>query len=95
MMDIFEPWHFSVLDVENLRPHYALTIEHWLKRFEDSREQVREMYGESFVRAWRFYLCGSMAAFRTGALQLFQVLFDRSGNQDEARTRDYLNKAVQ
>jgi cyclopropane-fatty-acyl-phospholipid synthase len=95
MMEIFEPWHFSVLDVENLRPHYALTVEHWLKRFEASRDRVQKMYGESFVRAWRFYLSGSMAAFRMGALQVFQVLFNRLGNQDAARTRDYLNKATQ
>lgn len=95
MMEVFEPWRFSVLDVENLRPHYALTIEHWLKRFEASRERVREMYGESFVRAWRFYLCGSIAGFRTGSLQLFQVLFDRSGNQGAPWTRDYLNEAAQ
>ena len=95
MMEIFEPWHFSVLDVENLRPHYALTVEHWLKRFEASRDRVREMYGESFVRAWRFYLSGSLAGFRTGALQLFQVLFDRSDNQDAALTRDYLYESAQ
>ncbi len=31
----------------------------------------------AFVRAWRLYLAGSMAAFTTGTLQLFQVLFAR------------------
>ena len=79
-----------MLDVENLRPHYALTIEHWLKRFENNRERVRELYDDSFVRAWRFYLSGSIAAFRTGELQIFQVLFDRSGRQDVPWTRDHL-----
>ena len=88
--EILEPYQFSVLDVENLRPHYALTIEHWLKRFEKNRARIRERYDESFVRAWRFYLCGSMAAFRTGELQIFQVLFDRSGRQDAPWTRDHL-----
>ena len=29
----------------------------------------------SFVRMWRLYLAGSVAAFTTGTLQLFQVLF--------------------
>ena len=30
MMEIFEPNRFSVLDVENLRLHYAKTLAHWL-----------------------------------------------------------------
>lgn len=75
VMSIFEPWHYSVLDVENLRPHYARTLEHWLDRFERSSQQVLEMYGPWFQRAWRLYLAGSIAAFRTGTLQLFQISF--------------------
>ena len=90
MMEVLEPWRFSVLDVENLRPHYALTLEHWLRRFEGAAEQVRAMYDDAFVRAWRFYLSGSLAAFRTGELQLYQVLFNRVGGNDVALTRDHL-----
>ncbi|MBI1989398.1 MAG: class I SAM-dependent methyltransferase, partial [Betaproteobacteria bacterium] len=72
MLAILEPQELSVLDVENLRLHYALTLEHWLRRFEDARERVSEMYDERFVRTWRLYLAGSLAAFNTGNLQLFQ-----------------------
>jgi cyclopropane-fatty-acyl-phospholipid synthase len=74
-MSILEPHRFAILDVENLRPHYARTVEHWLKRFEASGQRVSEMYGAWFHRAWRLYLAGSIAAFRTGTLQLFQVSF--------------------
>ena len=35
----------------------------------------REMFDESFVRMWRLYLLGSRAAFTTGEMQLFQVVF--------------------
>lgn len=77
MMDIFEPWAFSVQDVENLRLHYAKTLHHWLERFESHVEEVRKMFDERFVRAWRLYLAGSIAAFTTGSLQLFQVVFER------------------
>ena len=35
------------------------------------------MYDERFVRMWRMYLAGSIAAFESGSLQLFQVLFAR------------------
>ncbi len=74
-MNVLEPSNYSVLDVENLRLHYARTLEHWLARFERSSERVRQMFGEEFVRAWRLYLAGSIAAFTTNCLQLFQVVF--------------------
>ncbi|MGD8618320.1 MAG: cyclopropane-fatty-acyl-phospholipid synthase family protein [Gammaproteobacteria bacterium] len=90
MMDIFEPWGFSVLDVENLRPHYAKTLEHWLARFEAHRDEVRERFDENFVRAWRLYLAGSMASFTTGWLQLFQVVFTRPDSNKIPWTRDHL-----
>jgi len=90
MLAILEPQELSVLDVENLRLHYALTLEHWLRRFEDARERVSEMYDEHFVRTWRLYLAGSLAAFNTGNLQLFQVLFARAGSNDVPWTRAHL-----
>ena len=90
MMEIFEPWGFTVLDVENLRLHYARTCEHWLERFEQNREQVREMFDESFVRAWRLYLSGCIANFRLGFLQLFQVVFSRPTNNLVPLTRLHL-----
>ena len=90
MLAILEPQGLSVLDVENLRLHYALTLEHWLRRFEDARERVSEMYDERFVRTWRLYLAGSLAAFNTGNLQLFQVLFARAGSNDVPWTRAHL-----
>jgi cyclopropane-fatty-acyl-phospholipid synthase len=78
MMDIFEPFAFSVLDVENLRLHYAQTCRQWLERFESRVDEVRQMFDERFVRAWRYYLASSTAAFLTGHLQLFQVHFARA-----------------
>jgi cyclopropane-fatty-acyl-phospholipid synthase len=90
MMQIFEPFDLSVLDVENLRLHYAKTLEHWLQRYEDHVEQVREMFDEKFVRTWRLYLAGSLTTFNTGDLQLFQVTFVRAANNDIPWTRQYL-----
>jgi cyclopropane-fatty-acyl-phospholipid synthase len=74
-MEIFEPFNFSVQDVENLRYHYAKTLEHWLDRFESAEHQIGFMYDSRFVRTWRLYLAGSLASFRCGTLQLFQVVF--------------------
>ena len=86
---IFEPWDYSVLDVENLRLHYAKTLEHWLERFERQRDRVPKHLDEHFLRAWRLYLAGSMSAFRTGWLQLFQVLFAGRECDRIPWTRDY------
>ena len=76
-----------MLDVENLRLHYALTLRHWLDRFEAAATRVEEMFDEEFVRAWRLYLAGSLAAFRSGSLQLFQVVFARHGSNEIPWTR--------
>ena len=89
MMRIFEPYKYSVLDVENLRPHYARTCASWLDNFDEVAEQVAAMYDEEFVRMWRIYLAGSSAGFSSGTLQLFQVLFTQRGNNDVPWTREY------
>ena len=90
MMDIFEPNRFSVLDVENLRLHYAKTLEHWLQRYDQHVDAIEEMMDAAFVRAWRLYLAGSIAAFTIGELQLFQVVFTRANNNMLPWSRAYL-----
>jgi cyclopropane-fatty-acyl-phospholipid synthase len=92
MMDILEPSNFSVLDVENLRLHYAKTLIEWLQRFEVNVEAIADMYDESFVRAWRLYLAGCAAAFISNGLQLFQVVFANADNNKLPLTRDHLYK---
>jgi cyclopropane-fatty-acyl-phospholipid synthase len=87
MAQIFEPFDFSVLDVENLRLHYARTCADWLERFNRVEDQVERMFDLRFVRTWRLYLAGSVAAFTTGSLQLFQVLFAPAENNELPWTR--------
>ena len=92
-MDIFEPNGLSVLDVENIRLHYAQTLRAWLERFEQNVDAVGSMYDEAFVRAWRLYLTGSVAAFEHGALQLFQASFARTGASRIPWTRAHVYAA--
>jgi cyclopropane-fatty-acyl-phospholipid synthase len=73
--DVLTPAGMSVIDVENLRLHYEQTLAHWSQRFAAAQEEVRERYGVEFQRAWELYLAGSQAAFATGWMQLFQVVF--------------------
>jgi len=77
---VLEPHDLSVLDVENLRPHYAKTLEHWRRRFDGASREEAAMFDENFVRAWQLYLAGSQAAFTTGFMQLFQVVFARGNS---------------
>ena len=77
---VFGPNALSVLDVENLRLHYAKTLERWRRRFDRASQDVAHMFDARFVRAWELYLAGSQAAFDTGTMQLFQVLFARGGS---------------
>lgn len=90
MGPIFEPNDFALLDVENLRPHYALTLRAWLERFDAASEGLVEHFDRRFVRAWRLYLAGSIAAFEVGSLQLFQVLFNRAASNRVPMTRAHL-----
>ena len=90
IMSVIEPGMFSVLDVENLRLHYARTCRAWLDNFEAVSDQVADMYDEEFVRTWRLYLAGSSAGFQSGTLQLFQVVFAPFGNNDVPWNRRHL-----
>lgn len=75
---VLESRVFSVVDVENLRLHYALTLQHWLDRYERIAGEVASQQGEAVARMWRIYLAQAQAGFLAGSLQLFQVTFARS-----------------
>ena len=72
---VLAPAAMSVVDVENLRLHYARTLACWSERFAAARNDVRSHYGDEFARAWELYLAGSQAAFASGWMQLFQIVF--------------------
>jgi len=62
-----------------------------LQRYEGVVDRVRDLFSdESFVRMWRLYLTGSVAAFETGVMQLFQVVFAKQENNAIPLTRDHL-----
>lgn len=69
--------NFHIWDVENLGPHYRLTLDCWSERFERSVPIVRKQFGERFVRMWRLYLRASSAGFQEGRLEVHQILVSR------------------
>ena len=94
MVAMFEPWSLAVLDVENLRLHYAQTLRHWLARFNAAEDRVVRMFDPLFLRTWRLYLAGSQAAFLSGSLQLFQLVFARRQSNAIPWTRACLEEAL-
>jgi cyclopropane-fatty-acyl-phospholipid synthase len=88
--ELFERTGLAVHDVENLRLHYAATLEHWQRRFERHVDVVRERFDEAFVRTWRMYLASARAGFMTGDLQLFQIVFGRGAGDAPPDTRKAL-----
>jgi cyclopropane-fatty-acyl-phospholipid synthase len=84
---VLAPSDLSVVDVENLRLHYAATLAEWRRRFDLAAGDVAAMFDDAFVRAWRLYLAGSQAAFISGSMQLFQVVFARGRSNAVPWTR--------
>jgi len=78
------------VDIENLRLHYAKTLDEWAKRFEANAMKIERMFDAGLVRMWRMYLNGSSAAFRWGNIRLYQILFTNGLNNDLPLTREHL-----
>ncbi len=84
------PFGLVAVDAENLRLHYAMTLEEWHRRFEDHLEEVRRLYGDRFIRMWRFFLVGSAVGFRYGDLRLWQVTLVRGIPNELPVSREHL-----
>lgn len=82
-LDIMEECGLEILDVENLRRHYALTLDAWAERFDRHWDEIHHLdpdrFDERFRRNWRVYLHGCAEMFRasTGYTHLFQIVFSK------------------
>jgi cyclopropane-fatty-acyl-phospholipid synthase len=76
-------------DIELLRMHYAMTIDHWRKRFEANRAEVAQLYDERFCRMWEFYLAGAEMDFRYLNAAVFQLQMAKRIDAVPL-TRDYI-----
>lgn len=70
----------EVVDVENLRRHYARTCRAWSDNFDRNAVQIRQLVDEKRYRIWRVYLAGCAYAFERDWIALYQVLCTRSGS---------------
>jgi cyclopropane-fatty-acyl-phospholipid synthase len=73
----------EVVDIENLRRHYALTLDVWTERFERQWPAIQALdpqrFDERFRRIWLTYLIGCAEMFRSpaGYTHLFQIVFSK------------------
>ena len=82
---------FEVLDVENLRPHYALTCRQWVERLQANRAACLRFADEATWRTWVLYLAGSVLAFEEASLDVHQVLLARrNAGPRNHMTREYM-----
>lgn len=81
---------FEIFDVENLRYHYAKTLEIWLKNFDENIEVIRQTKDERFIRMWRMYLGACAASFKCSNITIHQFVFTKGINNELPWTRDYL-----
>ncbi len=76
---------FEIRDVENLREHYGLTLEHWLRRLEAQHSAALAFVPEESYRVWRLYLAGSGHGFRRGHIGVYQTLLAKLGDTGQAQ----------
>ena len=67
-----------IVNLEDIGPHYATTLQHWRERFFDSLDAVRGMgFSEEFIRMWEYYLCYCEGGFLERAIGNVQMLMMR------------------
>ena len=71
---------FEVRDVESLREHYALTLQHWVRRLEANCEEARRLTDDTTYRIWRLYMAASAHRFHLGRLNIYQMLLLKAMN---------------
>jgi len=84
--------NFEIMDVEGLRPHYALTLRHWVHRLDASHAKALDFVNEATFRIWRLYMAASAMEFEAGTLGVYQILSCRraAGTSTFPASRRYM-----
>jgi cyclopropane-fatty-acyl-phospholipid synthase len=83
---------FEIADVEALRPHYAMTLRHWVARLERNRARALQYVNEATYRVWRLYMAACALEFEAGDIGIYQVLAGKraTGSLPLPLTRRYM-----
>jgi cyclopropane-fatty-acyl-phospholipid synthase len=66
-----------VTHVEGLQNDYALTLRHWIDRYESRYDDAVRLAGVERARVWKLYLRAARLGFETGWASIYQVLAHR------------------
>jgi cyclopropane-fatty-acyl-phospholipid synthase len=67
-----------ITDLEDIGPHYAITLRRWHDRFVARLDEVRKLgYSEEFIRMWKYYLCYCEGGFIERSIGTVQMLIAR------------------
>ena len=71
----------TIQDLHNIGIDYDLTLMSWHENFKQSWPELKDKYGEDFYRLWEYYLLSCAGSFRSGYLQLWQMVFTKQYNK--------------
>jgi cyclopropane fatty-acyl-phospholipid synthase-like methyltransferase len=80
MIRAAEDGGFEVSDVENMSPHYVLTLRAWRDIWVGNRENVIKAYGERWYRLWYFFLHWSALIGEQGSAFTYQILMHKNSD---------------
>ncbi len=69
---ILEDWHSFGAD-------YDKTLMAWFNNFQSAWLELKQSYGDIFFRMWKYYLLSCAGAFRSRSIQLWQIVFSKTG----------------
>lgn len=69
---VMEDWH-------NFGVHYDKTLMAWFANFNNNWSKLKDKYGDTFYRMWKYYLFSMAGSFRSRNIQVWQIVFSKDG----------------
>jgi len=76
-----EKMRWEVVDVDNWRPHYALTLRSWAQNLADKKTEAINLIGEKLYHIWQLYLIGCAIGFEQNQMGIYQTLLRRKADE--------------
>ncbi|MFP4254184.1 MAG: class I SAM-dependent methyltransferase [Halothece sp.] len=77
-----EEMGWEIVDVDNWRPHYALTLRSWADNLAAKKAEAVNLIGEKLYKIWQLYLVGCAIGFEKNQMAIYQTLMRRKSDQE-------------
>ena len=78
MIRAAEDGGFEVIDVENMSPHYVLTLRAWRDNWVSNKNAIIAAYGQRWYRLWHFFLHWSSLIGEQGSAFTYQLVMHKN-----------------